>query len=226
MSENDWVMVPRVPDEAMRTAHAMYGDTSDWWDAVLAAAPQPKEARPSPEGVGGAWEQAVVYACMRVDSCFVKDDPSATMRNLEQWWYQLGVETTANGMLVEQVNSTPQEQDSREGYDDGSGRFRDWSKPPPAAHVDDNGEAAFNDWVDSVKADFAELDMYESAFRAGRRSVHVEGGARVDAAMMDRVLRSIRTAADIGGATEGDCYGWWRDLTAALAPPADGEGRV
>lgn len=39
-----WVPVPVEPTEAMRTAHAMYGDTSDWWNAVLAAATQESSA--------------------------------------------------------------------------------------------------------------------------------------------------------------------------------------
>lgn len=39
-AEEEWVLVPREPTEAMRTAHAMYGDTSDWWQAVIAAAPR------------------------------------------------------------------------------------------------------------------------------------------------------------------------------------------
>lgn len=34
-----WKLVPVTPTEAMRTAHSMYGDTSDWWNAVLAATP-------------------------------------------------------------------------------------------------------------------------------------------------------------------------------------------
>lgn len=33
----DYVMVPRVPTDEMETAHRMYGDTSDWWQAVIAA---------------------------------------------------------------------------------------------------------------------------------------------------------------------------------------------
>ena len=36
-------LVPSEPTEAMRTAHAMYGDTSDWWQAVVAAAPSPEQ---------------------------------------------------------------------------------------------------------------------------------------------------------------------------------------
>lgn len=35
----EWVMVPFEPTEAMHTAHKMYVDTSDWWQAVIAAAP-------------------------------------------------------------------------------------------------------------------------------------------------------------------------------------------
>ena len=34
-----WKLVPTEPTEAMQDAHRMYGDTSDWWNAVLAAAP-------------------------------------------------------------------------------------------------------------------------------------------------------------------------------------------
>lgn len=41
MSETEWVLVPRVPTEAMEAARRMYGDTSDWWNAMLASAPQP-----------------------------------------------------------------------------------------------------------------------------------------------------------------------------------------
>lgn len=39
MNESRWVLLPEQPTEEMRTAHAMYGDTSDWWNAVVAAAP-------------------------------------------------------------------------------------------------------------------------------------------------------------------------------------------
>lgn len=35
-----YALVPVEPTEAMRAAHAMYGDTSDWWSTVLAAATQ------------------------------------------------------------------------------------------------------------------------------------------------------------------------------------------
>lgn len=34
-----WKLVPVEPTEAMQDAHRMYGDTSDWWNATLAAAP-------------------------------------------------------------------------------------------------------------------------------------------------------------------------------------------
>jgi hypothetical protein len=34
-----WKLVPVEPTEAMQDAHRMYGDTSDWWNAMLAAAP-------------------------------------------------------------------------------------------------------------------------------------------------------------------------------------------
>lgn len=41
----DWVMVPCEPTNAMREAYRMYGDTSDWWNAVVSAAPkQPQSA--------------------------------------------------------------------------------------------------------------------------------------------------------------------------------------
>lgn len=40
--DDEWVQVPFVPTEAMETAHAMYGDTSDWWQAVVEAAQQVK----------------------------------------------------------------------------------------------------------------------------------------------------------------------------------------
>lgn len=40
--DDEWVQVPREPTEAMETAHAMYGDTSDWWQAVVEAAQQVK----------------------------------------------------------------------------------------------------------------------------------------------------------------------------------------
>lgn len=32
-----WVLVPIDPTDAMQTAHDMYGDTSDWWNAVISA---------------------------------------------------------------------------------------------------------------------------------------------------------------------------------------------
>lgn len=32
-----WVLVPVDPTDAMQTAHDMYGDTSDWWNAVISA---------------------------------------------------------------------------------------------------------------------------------------------------------------------------------------------
>jgi hypothetical protein len=39
------VLVPREPTPEMRAAHSIHGDTSDWWNAVLAAAPsQPEDA--------------------------------------------------------------------------------------------------------------------------------------------------------------------------------------
>lgn len=45
MPDDRWVLVPREPAEAMQDAHRMYGDTSDWWQAVVAAAPtQEKES--------------------------------------------------------------------------------------------------------------------------------------------------------------------------------------
>ena len=31
------VLVPVDPTDAMQTAHDMYGDTSDWWNAVISA---------------------------------------------------------------------------------------------------------------------------------------------------------------------------------------------
>jgi hypothetical protein len=37
------VLVPVEPTEAMQTAHHIYGDTSDWWSAVIAAAPSAPE---------------------------------------------------------------------------------------------------------------------------------------------------------------------------------------
>lgn len=40
--DDAWVQVTREPTEAMETAHAMYGDTSDWWQAVVEAAQQVK----------------------------------------------------------------------------------------------------------------------------------------------------------------------------------------
>ena len=42
---NGWRLVPIVPTDAMETAHAMYGDTSDWWNAVIDAAPTPAAER-------------------------------------------------------------------------------------------------------------------------------------------------------------------------------------
>ncbi len=44
-ARGEWVLVPWEPTEAMRTAHAMYADTSDWWQAVISAAPPPAAAR-------------------------------------------------------------------------------------------------------------------------------------------------------------------------------------
>jgi len=43
--EDGWRLVPIVPTDAMETAHAMYGDTSDWWNAVIDAAPTPAAER-------------------------------------------------------------------------------------------------------------------------------------------------------------------------------------
>lgn len=37
-----WKLVPVEPTEEMETANAMYGDTSDWWNAVITAAPEVK----------------------------------------------------------------------------------------------------------------------------------------------------------------------------------------
>lgn len=40
---DEWVLVPVEPTEAMQTAHHIYGDTSDWWRAVIAAVPSAPE---------------------------------------------------------------------------------------------------------------------------------------------------------------------------------------
>ncbi len=37
-----------------------------------------------------AWEEAVVCACMKVDSCLVANDPKQTLLNLEQYWFDTG----------------------------------------------------------------------------------------------------------------------------------------
>src|SRR5687768_371381 len=56
-------------------------------------------------GDGAVWKDAVVEACMRIESGYVASDPRATLHAIEEWWYQLGVEQTANSFLVEKANA-------------------------------------------------------------------------------------------------------------------------
>lgn len=64
--KTEWVMVPRDPTEAMHTAHAMYGDTSDWWTAVLVAAAQPP-AEAQAQG-GGELSDDIINALDDLDN--------------------------------------------------------------------------------------------------------------------------------------------------------------
>lgn len=57
--------------------------------AALAATPQ-----------ADPWHEAVVAACMRVDSCYDIIDPARTMLNLEKWWYELGKEHSPAELYV------------------------------------------------------------------------------------------------------------------------------
>lgn len=47
---SEFVLMPVEPNEAMETAHAMYGDTSDWWNAVITAVGA--VAAPAMESIG------------------------------------------------------------------------------------------------------------------------------------------------------------------------------
>jgi hypothetical protein len=100
--------------EAWREKYAqqlspIYANIRGIWDVARSAFIAGKTAGRSLQreaaGDWEVWKEAVVEACMRVESGYVASDPRATLHAIEEWWYQLGVEQTANGFLVEKANA-------------------------------------------------------------------------------------------------------------------------
>lgn len=106
------------------------------------------------------------------------------------------------------------------------------ASPSPEAAGDTDAESLIDDLVGAALAKYRsnyehERQKYGGQFNDARAALLRRLAPKAgDGAGVDRVMRLIRMAADAGGATEGQCFGWWRDLTAALSAPKAGAQAV